>query len=320
MIESPATAKVSDRSVTVVIPAYNEAEALAKSLAETIAYCQQRDWRIIVVDDGSTDATQQELEKNRGYPGLKILRHKLNRGYGGALKTGISNAATEFVVTLDADGQHRAANVDLLLETMLACDADLVIGSRTHQRQPSLYREIGKWIIRRITRFLLPMAIRDLNSGFKMYRTQTVQQYLHLCPDSMAFSDIITLIFIQQRHLVVEQLISVDERQGGKSTINTRTAFETVLEILNIIMLFNPLRIFLPVSFVCILFGVLWGFPIVLMGRGVSVGSMLAIVTGLIFFFMGLVAEQLSMIRKEGINLSGKVRTAEYQDLMEDKQ
>jgi hypothetical protein len=143
----------------------------------------------------------------------------------------------------------------------------------------------------------VPLPVQDLNSGFKLYQTTLVQQYLSLCPDSMAFSDVITLLFLNQRHLVLEHPISVRHRTTGSSSINTHTAFQTVIEILSLVMLVNPLRIFLPLSIICIAVGLLWGIPIMLAGRGVSVGSMLAIVLGALFFFLGLIANQLSSIR-----------------------
>jgi len=90
----------------------------------------------------------------------------------------------------------------------------------------------------------------------------------------------------------------VQPRISGESTISTRTAFETILEILNLVMLFNPLRVFLPLSIFCVLIGLVWGIPFIMLGRGVSVGAMLAIVSGLLLFTLGLVSEQLSQIRK----------------------
>jgi len=145
------------------------------------------------------------------------------------------------------------------------------------------------------------MPLKDLNSGFKLYRVELVQKYLDLCPDSMAFSDVIAMIFLNQRHKVIEETIEVMPRLSGESSISTKTAFVTVLEILNLVMLLAPLRIFLPASILLILLGLIWGIPIVLMGRGVSVGSMLAIVSGVLFFILGLIAEQLSHIRKDVI-------------------
>jgi glycosyltransferase involved in cell wall biosynthesis len=283
--------------LSVVVPIYNEAASLPGLLASLVPYCREREWKLILVNDGSSDGTPVILNGIEEHPDLKILHHKVNRGYGGALKTGILNADTRFVVTIDADGQHQLGNMDELLQVALEKDADLVVGNRGKAGSSGWYRNIGKWMIRKFAALLMPVHVADLNSGFKLYRTGLVQRYLTLCPDSMAFSDVITLIFIKKRHLVLEYPITINLRKHGKSTITTFTAFQTIMEIINIAMMFNPLRIFLSLSVICIGFGFAWGIPILLRARGVSVGAMLAIVTGLLFFFIGLIAEQLSAMR-----------------------
>jgi hypothetical protein len=202
------------------------------------------------------------------------------------------------VITIDADGQHCLEDVELLLEELLTRDADMVIGRREGVSPSGRYRELGKGLIRLTANLLLKLHVHDINSGMKICDTRLAQRYLHLCPDSMAFSDVITLVFVSQRHLVFELPIRVRARIAGTSTITTRTALETLMEILNIVILFNPHRIFLPVSLVSIALGVAWGIPIVMRGDGVSVGAMLAIVTGVVFFFLGLLAEQISLIRR----------------------
>ena len=283
--------------LSVVVPIYNEATCLPDLLTELVPYCRDRKWKLVLVNDGSDDGTPAILKDYQGHPDIKIIHHKLNRGYGGALKTGILEADTRYVVTIDADGQHELGDMDEMLQFTLEKDAHLVVGNRGKQGSSGLYRNIGRWLIRKFSALLMPVHISDLNSGFKLYRTELVQRYLSLCPDSMAFSDVITLIFIKKRHLVLERPITLKKRASGKSTITTFTAIQTVMEIINIAMLFNPLRIFLSLSMLCIGFGFVWGIPILLRGRGVSVGAMLAIVTGLLFFFIGLIAEQLSAMR-----------------------
>jgi glycosyltransferase involved in cell wall biosynthesis len=289
--------KTPERELTIVIPVYNEAASLPHFLPNLIKACRINNWQAIFVNDGSRDASAQVLSDVEGKPFIKVFHHKLNKGYGGALKTGISAATTKYVMTLDADGQHDIADIESLLGFAQKNNADMVVGTRSSVRQASPYRELGKWIIRRFTSILVPLPLRDLNSGFKLYQTRLVQQYLSLCPDSMAFSDVITLLFLNQRHLVLEHPISVKHRTSGSSSISTHTAFQTVIEILSLVMLVNPLRIFLPLSIICVSVGLLWGIPIMIAGRGVSVGSMLAIVLGALFFFLGLIANQLSSIR-----------------------
>lgn len=287
----------NQRDLTVVIPIYNEAQSLPHLLPELVNTFHAKNWDLILVNDGSKDETARVLEQFADDDHIKVLHHKVNRGYGGALKTGLTSAQTRYVVTMDGDGQHAASDLDLIYQFAVKTDADMVIGSRVEMEHINFYRELGKWFIRAFTRILVPLPVKDLNSGFKLYRTRLVKRYLHLCPDSMAFSDVITLLFINQGHLVLEMPIRIRKRMGGTSSISTRTAFQTVIEILGLVMLVNPLRIFLPLSLFCIFVGLLWGIPIAMAGRGVSVGAMLAIVLGTLFFFLGLIASQLAAIR-----------------------
>ncbi len=285
------------QDLTIVIPAYNEAEALGHFLPQVLAFCREHGCRLIVVNDGSRDGTAALLTQLTDNPLALALHHKLNRGYGGAIKSGLRAAKTRYVITIDADGQHRLEDVAALFRAIGGHDADMVVGRR-HADKESRYRKFGKGIIRRIARMLMPLPIHDLNSGMKIYRTELVQRYLPLCPDNMAFSDIITLVFVSQRHLVLEEPITVHPRKEGTSTVNTKTAFDTVMEILHIVVLFNPMRIFLPLALFFLSFSVVWGLPFLLRGEGVSVGTLFLFVTGLIFFFLGLIAEQLSLIRR----------------------
>ncbi|MGR9100195.1 MAG: glycosyltransferase family 2 protein [Gammaproteobacteria bacterium] len=285
--------------LTLVMPAYNEELALSSELPGILSHCQKRNWRLVIVDDGSLDATPDVLAAHASHPCLSALRHKVNRGYGGALKTGILSVRTPYLATIDADGQHRLDDVENLLSVSLNSDADLVVGSRKGQPPLNRYRECGKRIIRTVARILVPNTISDLNSGLKLYRTELAKRHVILCPDSMAFSDVITLVFINQRCRVLEHPIAVNERIAGESTVDTRSAISTVREIFNLLMLFNPLRLLFPISLGVMLAGAAWSIPIFLEGRGLSVAALLLILSGLIIFFFGLIAEQLSLIRKE---------------------
>jgi len=288
-----------ERLLTIVVPVYNEGEILHSTARSIIDHCATRGWNVIFVNDGSRDNSRSILDELSHLSHVRIAHHKVNRGYGGALKTGVSLVTTPYLVTMDADGQHNLDDVEKVIQFALEQDADMVVGKRDNKPVAAPYRSLGKWLIRTFTRILMPLPISDLNSGFKLYRTALAQRYIAACPDSMALSDIITLIFLHEHNLVLEYPIRISPRKGGQSTITTYTALETVIEILNIALMFNPLRIFLPVSVLCILAGLGWGIPIILLGRGVSVGAMLAIVTGLLFFVIGLLASQLSAIRME---------------------
>ncbi|WP_103071106.1 glycosyltransferase family 2 protein [Aquimarina sediminis] len=287
-------------NLTIVIPAFNEEASLSLFFPEVILHCENKGYSLIVVNDGSSDNTLEVLNEfeNKSPFNFTIVSHKVNRGYGGAIKSGIDVCKTEYVITIDADGQHYLEDIDKLLDRIIETDADLVVGSRKGQSSASVFRGVGKRIIRLVAKMLMKLSIYDINSGMKIYNTELVKKYLKLTPDTMSFSDIITLTFVSNRHLVIEEPIRIKERLKGKSTIGVRTAFETVMEIVNIIILFNPAKIFLPISAFFLIFGVAWGANFFFQGKGISIGGSTLILTGLIIFLLGLIAEQLSAVRK----------------------
>jgi glycosyltransferase involved in cell wall biosynthesis len=287
--------------LTVVVPCYNEGENLPVLLPVLYEECFKNNWNIIFVDDGSTDNTWHILNQFNRDNYYKIIRHRVNKGYGEALIKGIENAETKYVITFDGDNQHYTENIDQLFKEIIDTDADLIIGSRKGFKHNSKYRQFGKFLIRQFAKLLMKVNIYDINSGLKIYNTDLVKKYIKICPPSMAFSDIITLIFISQKHLVLEKKVDIRERKRGKSTINIFTAFNTLYEIINIIILFSPMKIFLFVSLFTLILTTIWAIPFILQNKGITTGTALGYISALIFFLLGLLAEQLSQIRKDKI-------------------
>ena len=284
---------------SIVAPIYNEVESLPHLYrrVKQVMSALREPWELILVDDGSTDGTQKLLTDQTDQKNLTIIHHKINKGYGAAIKAGIRATNSEYVVTIDGDGQHSLDSVVDLLRVIQETDADLVIGTRVNINKISV-REIGKSIIKWISRIMIPNHISDLNSGMKIYKTELARKYMIACPNTMAFSDIISLTFLHNHCLVMEAPITVMPRKGGRSTISYKTAIDTVIEIVNIVMFFNPLRIFFPISAISILAGLAWGIPLIIQGRGLSVGSLGSLLLGIISIFFGLISEQLSQIRQ----------------------
>lgn len=289
------------KELTIVIPCYNEAENLKILLPKLITFCKENDFQLIIVNDGSHDESEEVLMQYINYENVTIIKHKINRGYGAAIKSGIEEVQTKFLITIDGDGQHELDDIKKLYDLIKEKDADMVIGSRKNFKPYSLYRHFGKFVIRNFAKILMPLKIYDINSGMKIYNTELAKKYIKLCPNSMSYSDIITLVYINQKNLVLEIPIRVNKRIKGESTISTKTAFETILALFNILMIFNPLRIFLPLSLILLLLGLSWGLPIIIMGRGLSVGALLAVLSALALFLLGLVAEQLASLRKKDL-------------------
>lgn len=288
--------------LSIVIPIYNESDSLKAFLPQLVDFAQAHNWSLILVDDGSKDDSLTQLKNFENQNTIKVISHQINRGYGAAIKTGIKAVESPWLVTIDGDGQHNLEDIIKVFEVAKTDDFDLVIGNRNHEGKEDGFRKAGKGIIKSFAKLLMPMPIEDLNSGFKLYKTALAKKYAPLTPDSMAYSDVISLVFVSQGHKIGETPITVNPRKLGKSTININTAFDTLLQILNIAILFNPLKVFVPIALLCIFVGFAWGLPIVISGRGVSVGAMLAIVVGVIVFSIGLIAHQLSALRLQLVN------------------
>lgn len=280
-----------DQSLTIVIPAYNEATSLPGVLDALLDLDGPARPAVVVVDDGSTDDTAALAEAR----GATVVRHPRNLGYGAALKAGFRQAATPFVATMDADGQHTFAALASLWESRH--DADMVVGSRSGLHSP-LWRMPGKWLLTLMARYLSRQPIPDLNSGLRIYRRDVLLKYVHICPSGFSLTTTITLAMMGRGWRVAYVPIRVHPRTG-RSTVNVRTGLETALLVLRIVALFNPLRVFVPAACVVTAAGVLWGVPLALAGRGVSVGAMLAIVTGVVLFALGLLCDQISQLRLE---------------------
>ena len=223
-------------SVTIVIPAYNEGKSLPQVLEALKSFAASNGFKIIIVNDGSSDNTSLVINGFADNHILSVLHHKQNRGYGAAIKTGIRAATTPYVITVDADGQHRPEDILNLYNSIRETDADLVVGGRTHQKDASLFRGIGKAIIRLFVRVMIKVSIHDINSGMKIYRTALAQKFIRLAPDTMAFSDIMTISFVYFGCHVLEVPIKINEprsserRRQYKSKLSCALPFSLRLE------------------------------------------------------------------------------------------
>ncbi|MBN2450059.1 MAG: glycosyltransferase family 2 protein [Lentisphaeria bacterium] len=283
--------------LTIVVPVYNEAEALPGFLGEMLPFVARNHFHLVLVNDGSRDGTGAILDGVAGET-VRVLHHKRNRGYGGALKSGILVSDTPYTITVDGDGQHRPEDILALHRTIAARRADMVIGSRRGQKDASLGRAVAKTLIRSLAKTLMTVPVHDLNSGMKIFDTRLAQEALTLCPDTMAFSDTIALVFLNRRNLVLEESIQVRPREHGRSTIGIRDGLATVRAILNMVMLFHPLNLFLPAAGLLMLLGLGWTARCYLINRVVSTGAAVLLISALLTLLLGLIAEQLADIRR----------------------
>jgi glycosyltransferase involved in cell wall biosynthesis len=287
---------------TILIPSYNEGPIIQSLINYWEDFCIKNDINILIINDGSTDNTLDILQKydSKSSP-INFVNHKLNKGYGAALKTGIKLVETKYVVTMDADGQHIIEDILKLREKIISSNADLVVGIRDLSND-SFYRKLGKKLINIILKILLPsINISDLNSGMKIYETNNVKKYISLCPNGMSFSDVITLIYLIMKQLVVEEKISIQKRSQGKSKVSTKNAFKTVWKIMLTVMIFHPIRIFFPISLALLIIGLSWSIKFLFEDLGFTVGGSILIISGILIMVLGLISDKISLILKKDL-------------------
>lgn len=230
--------------VSIILPAYEEEEAVAAQvesvgrLAETLG----RSYEIIVVDDGSEDRTGERATA----AGARVIRHAQNRGYGAAVKTGIDAASYESIVMIDADGTYPVEAIPRLLGRLDR--ADMVVGARTGERvHIPLVRRPAKFVLRWLAARIGGTRIPDLNSGLRCFRRETVRQYYSILPDQFSFTTTITLALLADGYRVVYEPIDYHPRVG-RSKIRPWHFLDFTILVLRLAMLFQPLKVFVPLA------------------------------------------------------------------------
>jgi len=290
---------IDSPSVSIVIPAYNEEEGIKIVLSDLIPLAEKRNWEIVVVDDFSSDETSAAVEVfKKKYNQLQLIRNIYNKGYGGSLKAGIAASKSEIIVTMDADGQHRPE--DILKVTNDAGMNSMVVGMRDGKSYQVQLRKPGKMVLTWVACFLVEQDIPDLNSGLRAFHKENFKEFSHLLPNSFSFSTTITMSFYKAGYNVRYVPISVRKREGEKSTVKfLKHGGQTFLLILRIVMLFNPLKIFAPISAFLFSTGFLYGLFYVIKDLDIPTGAELCILSSLIIFTLGLLADQISSLRRE---------------------
>ena len=280
--------------VSIIIPAYNEETGIKDTLEKLVAGKYHEKYEIIIVDDGSTDKTKEISE---AFP-VRVISHTVNKGYGAALKTGIRKSTTEKIVFMDSDGQHDPAYLDELVELLET--HEMVIGCRTEDSFQVKNRKAGKKVIRWVGEFLVEQKLPDYNSGFRGFQKELILRMLHIMPNGFSFSTTSTLGFMKEGYNIATFPIVVEERVGRKSSVKFfKDGPKTLMLLLRIIMLFNPLKIFLPASFVFGAVGIAFGIYGYIAFERFSNGAIILTMFGMILFFIGLIADQISLLNRK---------------------
>ena len=277
--------------VSIIIPCYNEEESIGGVLQDIKDL--GKDYEIIVVDDGSTDNTQDILV---GVKGVEVIRHPYNKGYGAALKTGIRKAKSNIILTMDSDGQHAPEDILKLLDNIDGFD--MVTGIRKNATF-SLFRKPAKKLLNLIGGFLVGKCIPDINCGFRVFKKDKVLEFMSIIPNGFSFTVTTLLAFLKSAYDVKYVPIGCKKRIGRTSNVEFfKDGLQTLLLIVRVIVLFNPLKIFVPISIFLFTIGTIYALTYIILIFHIPTGASLLILSSFIIFSFGILADQISAIRR----------------------
>jgi len=292
MTGAPSEAPAAARSTSVVIPAFNEAAAIAPLVSDLRTAASWHE--ILVVDDGSSDDTADRAMA----AGARVIHHPYNKGNGAAVKTGIRQSTGVYVLIVDGDGQHRPA--DALRIVARLDQYDLVIGARSGATQAGLARRLGNAALNAIASYLTERPIPDLTSGLRAARRECLVEFLHLLPNGFSTPTTTTLAFFKAGYSVCFEPIDAAQRVGASKIRLASDGAGFLLILLKVITIFSPLRIFLPISAASFLLGAAYAVWTIFTQSHVTNSSVLLIVLSVVILLVGLVSEQISSLRFEG--------------------
>lgn len=293
-VSSPWTVVLA--GVSIVIPAYDEEngiELTVRSIHEVFDHIGFKNYEIVVVDDGSSDRTAQRARE----AGARVVTHPHNVGYGRSLKDGIAASRYDTVVITDADGTYPVEQIPALLQ-QYARGFDMVVGQRTggYYRESAIKAPLRS-ILKLLVEYTAGRRIPDINSGLRVFRRETVMPYFqHLC-DTFSFTTSLTLAYMMTGRFVTYLPMEYHSRIGKTKVRLFRESLRTLQYIVQAIIYYNPLKIFLMMSALCLLFAlfctvVAMAFQIT-SAFFLAVGSILA---AILVFAMGLLADLLKQI------------------------
>jgi glycosyltransferase involved in cell wall biosynthesis len=278
-----------EKSLSVILPARNEALSVGQTVSAIRA--QYPDAEVIVVDDGSTDATAQAAEA----AGAWVIRHPYGMGNGAAVKTGARAACGEILVFMDADGQHNPADVPRLL-AKLAEGYDMVVGARDRSSQASVGRGIANRFYNRLASYMTGHQVLDLTSGFRAVRADKFREFLYLLPNGFSYPTTITMAFFRSAYPVAYVPIHAARRVGKSHLRPLSDGVRFLLIIFKIATLFSPVKLFAPVAALFFLLGIgYYGYTFATEHRFTNM-SVLLLSASVIVFLIGLVSEQITAL------------------------
>jgi glycosyltransferase involved in cell wall biosynthesis len=280
--------------VSIVIPAYDEEQVIGQVLDEILAL--KLDAEIVVVCDGATDNTAGVARERRG---VRVIEHPYNIGNGAAVKTGIRAARGEVILLMDGDGQHKPSDIPRLLEQTTRYD--MVVGARNSESDARVHRTVANTIYNTFASYIVGRRVDDLTSGFRAVRGRVAKGFAYLLPNGFSYPTTLTLALFRAGYSVRYEPIIAPARVGKSKIRLFQDGLGFLLTMMRIGTVFAPLRIFLPITLALVLPGsAFMAYSLILLHRFSSFAGVM-ILAGVFLFMLGLIAEQIALLRMSQI-------------------
>ena len=280
-------------NVSIVLPAFNEEQSIGKTIREIRELYP--DIEILVIDDGSSDNTAQEAVS----AGAHVMKHPQNIGNGAAIKTGLRYASGDWILMMDADGQHKPADIEKLLQ--YKDTYDMVVGARGKGSTTSLHRDFANLIYNWLATYITKFKVEDLTSGFRLVKNERVRKFIYLLPNTFSYPSTITMAYLRSGLSIKYVPIKTEARKGKSKIKLFQDGTRFLLIITRIATLFSPFRVFLPVSFILFASGLCYYLYTYITEHRFTNMSALLLSSAIIIFMMGLVSEQVSQMRYDRV-------------------
>jgi len=295
----------ADIDITVVLPCFNEADHVVQELDKITQAldASKYSYELLVIDDKSTDNTLEVLTAALpNYPQMRLMPFQRNGGSGTARRIGSREGRGEFIVWTDADLTYQNDRIpDLVgfLETFP--EYDQVVGSRTSEQGTYKFLRVpAKWVIRKIAERLSGSKIPDLNSGLRAFRKSVALPYLRLLPPGFSCVTTITLAFLMNQHAVGFIDTEYYKRAGKSKFAFISDAYRYILQVLRMIMYFNPLKVLMPLALSLLGLGVVKTVvDLIRYKLHLTTSSVLLLLTGLLIGSVALLADLIVRSRDD---------------------
>jgi len=279
------------KGLTIIIPAYNEEGSIIETLEElkkTVSAIKTP-YEIIVVNDGSSDRTAELLTD---YEGVRLINHKMNRGYGASLKTGLKKAKYEDICITDADGTYPNNRIPDMYEHYTEEELDMLVGERTGKNVSySFIRKIPKFFIIKLASYICDYKIVDINSGLRIFKKDVAMKFFHLYPNGFSFTTTITMSMLCGDYNISFTPIDYFARVGKSKIKPVKDTINFFKLLLKIALYFDPFKFFKPIIWLFVFISCYFLYRDVIVHKNLTQSSVVFPTVTLLFFSIALLAD-----------------------------